>query len=190
MERPRIWRRQFLINPRFQVGVALWVFFFILVYSFVLGLVIFLPLQQELDVAVRPDEQARIADHILQLHFRLWPAVLIVAILVGLQAIFTSHRMVGPLYRIERVLRAMAAGESPQRIELRRGDWCHELAEAVADLGEQLEQRRTRFLLLLQKTHETVEGAQDESTPEAVRRRLQEALHELQEAERYLRQGR
>lgn len=183
---PPFRRRRFLVMPAFQIGVALRVVFFVLLYSVALGLLIFFPLQQELKAAVPPEKQAWIAGQILELHARLWPGVAVVGFLVGLHTIFTSHRIAGPIYRIDRVLRAMATGDYSQRMRLRRGDRWHELAAAVNALGEQLDQGRSDTLVVLRQAQEMLEMAEGESAPEEVRKRLKEALHGLHEGERRL----
>lgn len=189
MNHPRIRRKRFLVMPKYQLAVALRVFFFVLLYSLPLAFLIFYPLQQELMAATRPEEQVWISRLILELHARMWPGLLAVAVLVGLHAILTSHRIVGPLYRIDKVLKGMAAGDYSYRITLRRGDGLQELADVVNHLGEQLNQRRAVFLALIQRVQGALQKAQEESTTEEVQKRLTEALQNLQEAEARSYQG-
>lgn len=186
---PLFRRRRFLIMPAFQVGVALRVTFFIFLYSMALGFIIFVPLQQELSATVPPDKQAWLAGQILELHYRLWPGVAVVGFLVGLHTIFTSHRIAGPLYRIDRVLRGMAAGDYSQRVTLRRADRWHELGDAVNVLGEHLDLGRSETLVALRQARALLEKGQGESSPEEVRKLLEHALQGLKEGELRLYQG-
>ncbi|MFQ5803974.1 MAG: hypothetical protein ACE5JQ_13855 [Candidatus Methylomirabilales bacterium] len=186
MTYPAFRRRRFLVMPRFQIGVALRVSFFVLLYSAALAFLIFFPMQRELTGAIPFDKQAWVADQILELHFRVWPGIALVGILVGFHTIFTSHRIVGPIYRIDQVIRAIGAGDYSQRIRLRRTDRWQELAEAVNALAEQLDQRSSNSLLVVRQAKETLKKAQEGSIPEEVRTHLQEALRGLEEAEEHL----
>ncbi len=189
MAYPRFRRRRYLIHPKYQTEVALRVFLLVLAYSALLGLLIFYPVHQELKAAARPEEQLYVSRKILALHTRVWPAVLVVAGLAGLHAILASHRIAGPLYRIGKTLKAMAAGDYSQRITLRRKDRFPELADAVNHLGEELTQRRAASLALIRQVQEALEKAQAESTNKEVQQRLKEALQNLQEAEARIHQG-
>lgn len=189
MNYPTFRRRRFVVMPRFQFGVALRVSFFVLLYSAVLGFLIFFPMQQELTAVAPLDKQALIADQILELHFRVWPAIAVVGILIGIHTIFTSHRIAGPIYRMDQVIRMMAAGDYSQRIRLRRADRWHEFAEAVNALGEQLDRRRSDTLLLFRQAREMLDKGQEDSVPEEVRNRLKEVLRVLQQADGHLDTG-
>ena len=70
-------RRKWIIDPTFQVRASVAIFLFVLVYSGLLALLIFYPLKVEFDKIT--DETARtvIADQILVLHARVWPAVFV-----------------------------------------------------------------------------------------------------------------
>ncbi|MFQ5657725.1 MAG: hypothetical protein ACE5G5_09310 [Candidatus Methylomirabilales bacterium] len=189
MSYPPFRRRRFLVMPEFQIGVALRVVFFVLLYSMALGFLIFFPLQQELRTAVPPEKQAWLAGQILELHSRLWPGVAVVGLLVGLHTIFSSHRIVGPLYRIDRVLKTMATGDYAQRVTLRQADRWHELGETVNALGEHLDQRRSEALVVLRQARVVLEKTQGESSPEEVQKQLEQALQGLREGELRLYQG-
>lgn len=61
-----------------------------------------------------------------------------------IDVLVTSNRVAGPLYRMRRSLRAMAAGEYVEPVQFRDSDFWHEIAEefnAVAAYVEQIKQR-------------------------------------------------
>jgi len=61
--------------------------------------------------------------------------------IIMLDVLVTSNRFAGPLYRLRRSMRALAAGEYVAPIQSRKKDFLHDLAEefnAVADRVEQL----------------------------------------------------
>jgi hypothetical protein len=51
-------------------------------------------------------------------------------VLFNLCAIFLSHRIAGPLYRLQRHLEAVGSGGEPNNVKFRRGDLYQALAEA------------------------------------------------------------
>jgi nitrogen fixation/metabolism regulation signal transduction histidine kinase len=55
-------------------------------------------------------------------------------VLFNLIAVIFSHRIAGPLYRLQRHLKAVAAGAEPGDVKFRRGDLYQELAEACNEL--------------------------------------------------------
>jgi len=75
------------------------------------------------------------ADYIL-------PAVLLSGIIVVAMAgiatiiitLFTSHKIAGPLYRIEKDIRAVASGNLAQEFGLRQGDEIKPMVEALRDM--------------------------------------------------------
>ena len=140
MNPPKFRRRKVLLRPGYQLRVAVTILVFIIFYSLLLGFLMFYPLQQEFATA-NPEQQFWIARQVLELHKRFWPSVLAVAVLVGFQSIFVTHRIVGPTYHLQRVLEGFAAGNYEMRARLRRWDRLKELETAVNGLGERLLQR-------------------------------------------------
>jgi len=138
-------RRNLLIHPTYQLASALTAIVYILAYSMLLGFLIFLPLEWEFSAAVDFPEQLELAQQILRLHGRVWPSILIIALLVGIHAVLGAHRTAGPLFRLQETLRAYARGEFGLRMRLRRADRFRELETCVNELGASLEERRTRL---------------------------------------------
>jgi HAMP domain-containing protein len=116
----------------------------VLLYSALFGFLIFYPLQQQLAAAVEPEQQGAIARLVLDLHARVWPCVGAIALLIALQSLFVTHRVVGPAFHLQRVLQQLAAGDLAARAHLRRWDRLKELEAAVNRLGEALAAREAR----------------------------------------------
>ncbi|HYL79356.1 MAG TPA: hypothetical protein VEU07_01005 [Candidatus Acidoferrum sp.] len=114
---------------------------FIIGYSILLGILIFYPLQQEFAASNSQEQQFLIARQMLDLHRRFWPSVVVVGILVAVQSIFITHRLVGPAYNVQRVLEGLTAGRYETRVHLRRGDRLRELESTLNALGEDLLRR-------------------------------------------------
>ena len=73
-------------------------------------------------------------------------STLLVELLLAIPLIFVlgirqSHRIVGPMNRIKQVLAAIGQGDFSKRITLRQGDALEELAEAINQMAERLQQR-------------------------------------------------
>lgn len=71
---------------------------------------------------------------------------LLIELLLSIPIVFylgirQSHRIVGPINRIKRTLEAIGRGDFSQRITLREGDVLDDLAKAINQMAEQLEQR-------------------------------------------------
>ncbi len=142
MSRPLLRRRKKIIKPGFQIKIALIAALSLLAYSIIFGLIIFYPLSKELFAAVSIEDQARVSEVILELHKRLWPAVIIVSLLVCVQAILGSHRVAGPIYRFEKAVGEFLRGDFTRRIKLRKNDEFKEVEEMVNSLGDYLESAR------------------------------------------------
>jgi methyl-accepting chemotaxis protein len=65
-------------------------------------------------------------------------------IIFNLTAIFLSHRIAGPLYRLERHLQDIGAGKEPAPVKFRKGDLYQPLADACNKVIEQLRDARAR----------------------------------------------
>ncbi|MBI5810609.1 MAG: methyl-accepting chemotaxis protein [Deltaproteobacteria bacterium] len=133
-----IYRRKYLIKPGFQIKHAITIFINIVIFSIILGFIIFYPLYGDLYSASSLDEQARISAIVLYLHKRFWLGLLIVAILAGVNAIFSTHRVVGPVYRFEKTLEAIIGGDYSCRIRIRKRDEFREIEALLNRLAETL----------------------------------------------------
>jgi methyl-accepting chemotaxis protein len=67
-------------------------------------------------------------------------------------AIRFSHRVVGPLYRLRKAIRAIADGEEIELVTLRQGDFLQELKDDFNAMVEALEERRAITLKQTQNT--------------------------------------
>jgi methyl-accepting chemotaxis protein len=55
-----------------------------------------------------------------------------------------SHRIAGPAYRLQRLIKEVAAGRRGFRVRLRKKDYLKHIADAVNELIEKLEERESR----------------------------------------------
>lgn len=117
-------RRRFVINKSLQYNLLFISLFYAILFLAVVGASLFIPLMVELGKAEKFSEKSlQAANLILYLHSNFWPAVLLSLIFIGLHSIRTSHRIAGPFYRLNSVIRAMEKGNLPRPIHLRKGDY-------------------------------------------------------------------
>lgn len=131
-------RRGCLIDRKFQVGLA-WRFLLVFLLFFVLGIfLVFAPSMFGLLTGDTLESLEPAANEFLVLHHRVWPAVVVVLVGMFAYTIVVSHRIAGPIYRINDVLRKMIAGEFPERVAFRKGDYFRETADLLQALAKRL----------------------------------------------------
>ena len=86
------------------------------------------------------EERARAAQQFLILAQTVLPALAVLIPAAAVFSIYLTHRLAGPLFRIEQTAREMIQGNLALRIRLRRGDELHELAGLVNEALNMLEQ--------------------------------------------------
>lgn len=124
-------RRPRLIDRSFQLGLA-WKMMIVYFAFFLGGLVIvFAPSMYLLATGRTLSEMESAAGEFLVLHHRVWPAALFIFGGVFVYTLVLSHRIAGPVYRINSVLRQIIEGGSPEKVTLRRGDFFHDTAELL-----------------------------------------------------------
>lgn len=141
-------RRKFLINRKYQLGLVAALLISVAMYTFVLSMIIFYPLAMELYTALTFETQARVSQEILLLHKRLWPAVIVIAVIAVFHIIVYSNRTAGPVYRVEKSLRDFIKGKF-YCIRLRKYDNFKELEEVTNALADELESRRSKDINFL-----------------------------------------
>ena len=65
----------------------------------------------------------------------------VLAVLIFIFAIFISHRIAGPIYRIKSIIRNIGEGKLDTRIYLRKTDELHDLADELNKMQEDLKSR-------------------------------------------------
>jgi len=143
--RPKFKRKQYLIHKKFQLKyVGLILALMILtaaLCSYVVYYTSMISLGEKL-ANVYP--QGRLVSIVKIVNFRIMLSVLLITPLVVLTGIFLSHKIAGPIYRMESFLKSMSAGDLTGRIVLRKGDELNNLAEGINSLNDEL---RSSFIL-------------------------------------------
>ena len=138
--KPQFKRRQYIVDPAYQIRFVTRVFLIVLAVA-VIGSLIATALvwatmykpelgnQDYLIVAIEAVAMTLLAELILSLP------------LVFVLSIRQSHRIVGPINRLKRCLAAIGAGDYSQRITLRKGDALEELAKSINEMAQALQRR-------------------------------------------------
>ncbi len=135
-------RKVRLVDRQFQLGLA-WRMLLVFLLFFVSGIfLVFAPSVFGILTGAGLAELEPAAQEFLILHQRIWPAVLLVLAGVFLYTLVASHRIAGPIYRINAVLRKMLEDEYPKDVSLRKGDHFRETAELIELLSRKLALRR------------------------------------------------
>ena len=137
-------RRRILID-RLQIQLLAIMLVYFLTAAVVLSLAMFAPLVLQLSVEKPSIEQAETATEFLSLHTRFWPALLLTFAALSVHSIFTSHRIVGPLYRFRVVFDQVAQGNLVPWVGLRRRDFLMKEAEALNEMVTSLRDRIHRL---------------------------------------------
>lgn len=120
----KVRRRTFLINKGVQYTLLFSSMFNVFLFLTVVGASLFIPLFVELEKRSGSMElQLATAEIVLFLHANFWPPVFFSLILICLLSIRTSHRIVGPLYKITLAIESLKNGRLPKSVRGRDGDF-------------------------------------------------------------------
>ncbi len=186
--RPKFKRKQYLVAKKFQlkyVGLILLLMFLTAALcSYVVYYTSMLMMGAKL-ANVYP--QGRLLYIVKAVNFRILLSVILVTPLVGVMGIFLSHRIAGPIYRMEKFLRNMADGDFSSRLVLRQNDELKNLADGINYLSDSLKSTITSYKASLNKVAGELERLKKSSSPNNDNiNRLESELKSLsKELERY-----
>jgi hypothetical protein len=151
--KPSFFRRKYLINPKVQIAYSMAAAWMILVTMGVSAMVVYYTIS-----SILFDPTNQLAGHkALELAHSeifkrlLWVGFLLVAGGVTL-TIYFLHRLVGPVYRFEQVLRSATSGAIPPDIKLRKHDEFQDLANALIEMLNTIGQTPSGAYAVIQKT--------------------------------------
>ena len=116
-------RRTYVVDKKLQYRLLGYnaIYFFITLTAFSLAL--FTPLIFEIsDPSLSPRQQAEVAGKILYLHSYLWPALLLVLVILGFHSVLVSNKIAGPLYRFHITFQKIIEGDISGSVKIRKGD--------------------------------------------------------------------
>ena len=97
-------------------------------------------------------------------------AVMIIGAATVVVTLFTSHRIAGPLYRVEKDIKEVASGNLNVKIHLRQSDELKALASALGNMVQSLKKNVSEAKSIVSELEKTLESSGE--TPEAVKGKL------------------
>lgn len=136
-------RTQYLVDRGYQLRFVTRVFVVVLIVAVVSALISTGLLWMNM---YRPDleQSTTLVAALIAVATTLLVELLISIPLVYFLGIRQSHRVVGPINRMKRVLEAIGAGDFSQRIIVRRGDALEDMSKTINEMAEHLGQRSSR----------------------------------------------
>ncbi len=132
-------RKQYLVDRGYQLRFVTRVFMVVLAVAVVTSLIATGVLYMNM---YRPDlPQQNFVTSLLAMATTLLIELLLAIPLVFILGIRSSHRIVGPMNRLKRMLDAIGNGDFSQRITLRQGDALEDLAKSMNAMTENLQRR-------------------------------------------------
>jgi len=139
MTRPMIKRKQYLVAKRFQlkyVGLILALMFLTAAFCSYVVYYSMMILMGEKLANVYP--QGRLMAIVNTVNFRIMLSMFYISPMIIVIGIFLSHKIAGPVFRIERTLNNMAEGDLSAILALRKGDEMTSLADAINRVTESM----------------------------------------------------
>lgn len=109
-----------------------------LIYMLLLALFIFTPLAYRMENETLSSEIIRVGKDYLSLHEHVWPAILLLLVLVGFQSIRVSHRVAGPVYGFKAAIKSIRMRNLSDKLALRKGDFLYDLMEEINEMRSSL----------------------------------------------------
>jgi methyl-accepting chemotaxis protein len=176
-------RKRFYVHS-IQRKYALLTCLLLLAYTFVLAVALFLPPALKLGSGLPIEEQVLAATQFIALSDRLWPAILLSVPVFMLLSIWITHRLAGPVYRLEQSLKQIASGDLGLQVRFRAGDDLQELAVLVNQIiGQEGDALRT-VQAVHQRLLQILGGVRSKSlSPEQISQILEQIQVQIEEVE-------
>lgn len=129
--RAKVIRKQFMVKKGFQLRFLTAILVPMVLIALVTGLSIYSAVMQTLVNQFHGENLALIK---YAIGTRLFIRSLLLIFAIAVISVFISHRIAGPVYKFERIIEALTAGEKVDEIKLRKRDEFFELARAINNL--------------------------------------------------------
>ena len=136
----RKWRN-YLINPGFQLRLALVHTLFVVVVVGVLVAILLSPLYYEIQTTSELWSQYVLAQFMLNLMDRVAVVILVIIIISAIYQIIFSHRLCGPFINMNHTFDCLSEGDLTRKVFLRRKDFLKKEAESINSMVDALNER-------------------------------------------------
>jgi hypothetical protein len=142
-------RKQILVLPAMQMSTMVPLVVFAVLFAALSWALVLRPLGEIAEREPDPAVREIAADQTSMIHVRTWGILGLCVVIAGVVGIFRSHRIAGPLFRLERTLRLVGLGHTGD-FRVRKGDWLTEFENSVRALREGMQStvKRNREALL------------------------------------------
>lgn len=169
-------RKRYYIHG-IQKKYAFLTFLLLIIYTFILAIALFLPPALKLMDEAPLEEQMQAASQFIALSDRLWPAILVSLPVFMVLSVLLTHKLAGPVYRLEKSLKQIADGDLGLNVRFRPGDDLQELGVLL----NQIIYRQSEALRTVQSVQQNLEKSIGEIRgAQADPERLQPALDQIQ----------
>ncbi len=131
MEHQKVARKKFMVERGFQIRFMAVVIIAMVLIALVTGMSMYTAVMQTL-VNQFHGESLAVIQHAITA--KLFVRSLLLIFAIAIISVFLSHRIAGPIYKFERILEALVAGETVQEFKLRKHDEFYRLARAINEL--------------------------------------------------------
>jgi len=165
-------RKIFLIDSEFQVRSSLTLALLIFVPSLIHPMVIFLFTGDVTDrvASVAPDLATELLDSRLYLVFMLVLWQMLLATIIFVLGVLYTHRVAGPLFKMQKTLQALADGSPFSPVRFRQGDFFHPLSVAYNGMVKRLDRDRSTILEGMNDVRTELEALEPGLSPSIVER--------------------
>ena len=135
----KIKRKKYFLNKAIQAKYLVLSIACLLAYTLILLGTIFAPYILAMYSSAPFAEKAVAAEALLMLHTKAWPGIGLVVLLFGLGTVFLTHKMAGPIYVFQMIIKEWIKGNLTARVRLRAGDDLQEMKDDLNHLAETME---------------------------------------------------
>ena len=144
MSEPKFVRKQYLVDRTYQIRFVTRVFAAVLAVAVVSSLIATGLLWGTMYQPAENGMQVHLTVALIAIAVTLLIELLLAIPVVFFLGIRQSHRIVGPMNRIKKILETYGTGDFTPRIVLRDGDALEDLAKALNAMADRLQQRPGR----------------------------------------------
>ena len=124
-------RGRYLIKKGMQLGLTFRFLFLIIVFALFIAFEVYVTIWPVVSTAI-PKDLIELVRH--QVFFRLFFFIFPVAFVIAAFSIVFSHRITGPIYRLEQTLDRFLQGEDVEPVRIRKGDELKDLVDKINSL--------------------------------------------------------
>ncbi len=136
---PQYKRRKYFINKEIQLKYILLTISLLALYTLIMLAAVFGPYILVMITDSSLKQKAVASQVLLLMHGSVWPGIACVIILFGIYSIFITHKIVGPLFVIDRVTKKITDGDLSVRAHIRKTDDLHDFKDNFNLMADHME---------------------------------------------------